>query len=80
MQGIGLPLIGFLVRIDCCSIKGGSQVSSSIVSFVEISNHFHPCITLLGYCLVFLFVSFRAYGHLHDKLEFIENGVHMHLL
>ncbi len=80
MQGIGLPLIGFLFRIDCCTIKGGSQVSSLIVSFVESSNHLHPCIILLGSCLVFLFVSFRAYGHLHDKLEFIENGVHMHLL
>ncbi len=25
---------------------------------------------------MFLFVSFGAYGHLDDKLEFIENGVH----
>ena len=48
VQGIGLPLIGFLVRIDCCSIKEGSQVSSLIVSFVESSNHLHPCIILLG--------------------------------
>ena len=24
---------------------------------------------------MFLFVSFRAFGHLHDKLEFIENEV-----
>ena len=39
----------------------------------------HPCIMFLGSCLV-LFVSLRAYGHLDDKLEFIENGVHSHLL
>ena len=39
----------------------------------------HPCIIFLGSCLV-LFVSLRAYGHLDDKLEFIENGVRMHLL
>ena len=80
VQGIGLPLIGFLFMIDWCTIKGGSQVSSLIVSFVESSNHLHPCIILLGSCLVFLFVGFRAYGHLRDKLEFIENRVHMHFL
>ena len=39
----------------------------------------HPCIMFLGSCLV-LFVSLRAYGHLDDKLEFIENGVRMRLL
>ena len=39
----------------------------------------HPCILFLGSCLV-LFVSLRAYGHLDDKLEFIENGVRMRLL
>ena len=39
----------------------------------------HPCINFLGSCLV-LFVRFGAYGHLVDKLEFIENGVHLHLL
>ena len=39
----------------------------------------HPCIIFLGSCLV-LFVSLRAYGHLDDKLEFIENGVCMRLL
>ena len=33
----------------------------------------------LGSCLV-LFVSLRSYGHLDDKLEFIENGVCMCLL
>ena len=39
----------------------------------------HPCIIFLGSCLV-PFVSLRAYGHLDDKLEFVENGVRMHLL
>ena len=39
----------------------------------------HPCIMFLGSCLI-LFVSLRAYGHLDDKLEFIENGVCMRLL
>ena len=39
----------------------------------------HPCIIFLGSCLV-LFVSLRTYGHLDDKLEFIENGVCMRLL
>ena len=39
----------------------------------------HPCIMFLGSCLI-LFVSLRAYGHLDDKLEFIENGVRMRLL
>ena len=39
----------------------------------------HPCIMFLGSFLV-LFVSLRAYGHLDDKLEFIENGVCMGLL
>ena len=39
----------------------------------------HPCIIFLGSCLV-LFVSLRAYSHLLDKLEFIENGVRLHLL
>jgi len=39
----------------------------------------HPCIIFIGSWLVLLFVSFGAYGHLGDKLEFIENGVHSHL-
>ena len=39
----------------------------------------HPCIIFLGSYLV-LVVSLRAYGHLDDKLEIIENGVRMHLL
>ena len=46
-------------------------MSSLIVSFVESSNH---CI--LASSFLVLFVSLRAYGHLVDKLEFIENGVH----
>ena len=33
----------------------------------------------LGSCLV-IFLSLRAYGHLDDKLEFIENGVRMRFL
>ena len=40
----------------------------------------HPCIIFIGSCLVLLLVRFGAYGHFYDKLEFIENGVHMHLL
>ena len=39
----------------------------------------HPCIIFLGSCLL-LFVRFGVYVHLDDKLEFIENGVHSHLL
>ena len=51
VQGKGLPLIGFYFTgimvvvgrpgymIDCCTIKGGSRVSSLIVLFVESSNH-----------------------------------------
>ena len=66
-------------RIDSRTIKGGSQVSSLIVSFVESSNHCILASYFLGSCLV-LFVSLRAYGHLDDKLEFIENGVCMRLL
>ena len=68
-------------RIDCRTIKGGSQVSSLIVSFVESSNHcILGIIIFLGSWLVFLFEVSWAYGQLHDKLKFIENGVHMHLL
>ena len=40
----------------------------------------HPCIIFIGSCLVLLFVSFGAYGHLGDKLDFIKNGVYSHLL
>ena len=40
----------------------------------------HPCIIFIGSCLVLLLVRFGAFDHVHDKLEFIENGVHMHLL
>ena len=39
----------------------------------------HPCIIFIGSYLV-LFVSLRAYVHLDDKLEFIENGVRLCLL
>ena len=92
VQGKGFPLIGFLFyglmvvvgrpgyRIDCRTIKGGgSQVSNLIIWFVESSNiaclHHTSCF-LFG----FLLVRFGACGHLLDKLEFIENGVHTLLL
>ena len=66
-------------RIDSRTIKGGSQVSSSIVSFVESSNHLHPCIIIfLGPYLVFLYVSFWAYGLHRDKFKLIENWFRMH--
>ena len=39
----------------------------------------HSCIIFLV-LVVLLLVRFGAYGHFYDKLEFIENGVHMHLL
>ena len=62
-------------RIDSRTIKGGSRVSSLIVSFVESSNHCILGIIFLGSCLAFLYVRFGAYGHLHDKLKFTENGI-----
>ena len=66
-------------RIDCHTIKGGFQVSSLIVSLVESSNHcILGIIIFLGSFLAFCFVSFGAYGHLHDKLKLIENGFRMH--
>ena len=65
-------------RIDSRTIKGGSRVSSLFVSFAESSNLCILGIIFLGSCLV-LFVSLRAYVHLDDKIEFIENGVHMPL-
>ena len=40
----------------------------------------HPCIIFIGSCLVLLLVRFGAYGHFHDKLVFIEDRVHVHLL
>ena len=40
----------------------------------------HPCIIFIRSCLVLLLASFGAYGHFYDKLEFIENGIYMHLL
>src|ERR1044072_4953397 len=38
------------------------------------------CINFIGSCLLFLFLSFGAFGLLHAKLLFIKNGFHMHLL
>ena len=92
VQGKGLPLIGFLIYRS----HGGSWEIGFLGSIVVLSRGaldelldrivrrelklLHPCIIFLGLCLVFLFVSFRACGLLLDKLEFIENGVHMHLL
>ena len=67
-------------RIDSRTIKGGSQVSSVIVSFVESSNHCILASYFLILICIFLLVRFGAFGHIHDKLEFIKNGVHMHLL
>ena len=67
-------------RIDSRTIKGGSQVSSLFISFVENSNHCILGIIFLGYYLAFLYVSFAACGHLHDKLKFIKNGFCMHHL
>ena len=40
----------------------------------------HPCIIFIGSCLVLLLVRFGALSLFYDKLEFIENGVHLHLL
>ena len=40
----------------------------------------HPWHHFSCFCLAFLCVSFGAFGHFYDKLEFIENGVHMRLL
>ena len=67
-------------RIDCRTIKGGSRVSSLIVSFVESSNHCILGIIFIGSYLVFLYVRFRVCVRLLVKLKFIENGVRMHHL
>ena len=40
----------------------------------------HPCIIFTGSYLVLILVRFGALSLFNDKLEFIENGVHMHLL
>ena len=75
--------------------KRSTLASSMMFSMLEVmpvllSWRFHSSICrhtspassyyIIGSCLVLLFVSFGAYGHLGDKLEFIENGVHSHLL
>ena len=75
--------------------KWSSLASSMMFSMLEVmpvllSWRFHSSISwhtsptssyyIIGSCLVLLFVSFGAYGHLGDKLEFIEHGVHSHLL
>ena len=90
VQGKGFPLIGFLFyrshgscgrpgyRIDCRTIKGALDELLDRIVRRELKP-LHPCIMFLGSCLI-LFVSLRAYGHLDYKLEFIENGVHSHLL
>ena len=54
-------------------------MTSLIVSFIESSNH---CILATSFLILIyiFFLGFRACGHLLDKLEFIENGVHMLLL
>ena len=61
---------------------GGSAGSSLLEVSLLFCWHTSPASSyyIIGSCLVLLFVSFGAYGHLHDKLEFIENGVHMRLL
>ena len=46
-----------------------------LLAYLPASSYY-----IIGSCLVLLFVSFGAYGHLGDKLEFIKNGVHSHLL
>ena len=65
-------------RIDCRTIKGPHDEYLDHIVHRELKL-LHPCIIFLGSCLL-LFVSFGAFGHLVDKLEFIENGVHLHLL
>ena len=75
--------------------KRSSLASSMMFSMLEVMSvllswRFHSSISwhtspassyyIIGSCLVLLFVSFGAYGHLADKLEFIENGVHSHRL
>jgi hypothetical protein len=68
-------------RIDSRTIKGGSQVSSLIVSFGESSNHcILGIIIFLGSCLAFHFVSLGAFDLHCDKLKLIENGFCMHLI
>ena len=79
VQGKGLPLIGFLFyrshgscgrpgyRLDCRTIKGALDELLDRIVRRELKP-LHPCIIFIGSCLVFLFVSFKAYGRCHDKL------------
>ena len=61
-------------KIGSRTMKGLSRVSSLMVSFIESLNLCIVGIIFLGSCLVFLFVSFGAFGLLLDKLKFIKNG------
>ena len=90
VQGKGLPLIGFLFYrshdgswdrvIGSIAVLSRGALDELLDRIVRRElKPLHPCIIFLGSCLV-LFVSLRAYGHLDDKLEFIENEVRMHLL
>ena len=75
MVVVGIP--GY--RINCRTIKGALDEYLDRIIRRELKP-LHPCIIFIGSCLVLHFVSFGVYGQLVDKLEFIENGVHMHLL
>ena len=61
---------------DVGGYAGSSRLEVSLLYLLA----YLPCLYIIGSCLVLLFVSFGAYGHFYDKLEFIENGVHMRLL
>ena len=54
--------------------------SSSKTEFTCLFYCVFGVVVFTGSCFVLLFVSFGDCGHLGDKLEFIENGVHSHLL
>ena len=64
---------------DVFAVGGYAGSSRLEVSLLYLLAYL-PCLYIISSCLVLLFVSFGAYGHLGDKLEFIENGVHTHLL
>ena len=57
---------------DVGGYAGSSKLEVSLLYLLA----YLPCLYIIDSCLVLLFVSFGAYGHLGDKLEFIENGVH----
>ena len=63
---------------DVGGYAGSSQLEVSLLYL--LANLPASSYYIIGSCLVLLFVSIGAYGHLGDKLEFIENGVHSHLL